>query len=125
MRPGNVHSADGWRSLPEPIVERYGGAGRKRYFRADAAFASPRVYEYLEGQSILYALRMPANGILYEGVGIYLYHDFRYRVGFRGIAKVEWHRGDLIPRAGFIVTSLSRSLFVIIARCLILNSESL
>ena len=48
LRPGNVHSADGWRDLLEPIVDRYRAAGKRIYFRGDAAFASPDVYEYLE-----------------------------------------------------------------------------
>ncbi len=26
----------------------------------------------------------------------------------RVVAKVEWHPGELVPRAGFIVTNLSR-----------------
>jgi len=43
LRSGNVHSADGWRDLLEPIVDRYRAAGKKLYFRGDAAFASPDV----------------------------------------------------------------------------------
>ncbi len=38
LRPGNVHSADGWRNLLEPIVERYKETNKKLYFRGDAAF---------------------------------------------------------------------------------------
>ena len=34
------------------------------YFRADAAFAKPEVYRYLEEHSLLYAIRLPANDIL-------------------------------------------------------------
>ncbi len=43
LRPGNVHSADGWREVLEPVVERYRDSKLRRYFRADAAFASPEV----------------------------------------------------------------------------------
>jgi hypothetical protein len=33
-------------------------------FRADAAFASSEVYEYLEGEGISYAIRLPSNEVL-------------------------------------------------------------
>jgi hypothetical protein len=36
------------------IVERYKDTDKKLYFRGDAAFASPGIYEYLEGEGILY-----------------------------------------------------------------------
>ena len=67
LRPGNVHSADGWRELLSPIAARYERAGVRRYFRADAAFARPEVYECLEAHSFLYAIRLPANDVV-EGV---------------------------------------------------------
>ncbi|RJP34900.1 MAG: hypothetical protein C4536_01815 [Actinobacteria bacterium] len=93
LMPGNVHSADGWRGLLEPIVERYKDTNKKLYFRADAAFASPDIYEYLEGEGILYAIRLKANARLYEYIEHLLtrpvgrppakpqvfYHDFTYR----------------------------------------------
>jgi hypothetical protein len=41
LRPGNVHSADGWRNVLEPVVERYWERNLRRYFQGDAAFASP------------------------------------------------------------------------------------
>jgi len=44
LRPGNVHSAEGWREALEPIFKRYGKTGVRLYFRADAAFAKPEVY---------------------------------------------------------------------------------
>ena len=68
LRPGNVHSSDGWRNLLEPIVSRYKDTNRKLYFRGDAAFASPNIYEYLEDKGILYAIRIPANDVLYEDI---------------------------------------------------------
>jgi hypothetical protein len=61
LRPGNVHSSDGWRGLLEPIVDRYKDSGRKLYFQGDAAFASPDIYEYLEGKGILYAIRLKSH----------------------------------------------------------------
>ena len=36
----------------------------RRYFRADAAFAKPEVYEFLEERCVLYALRFPSNEVL-------------------------------------------------------------
>ena len=48
LRPGNVHSAHEWRDVLEPVVARYPNRTLRRYFRGDAAFASPEVYEFLE-----------------------------------------------------------------------------
>jgi hypothetical protein len=126
LRPGNVHSADGCRDLLQPVVERYRAMGKRIYFRADAAFASPDLYEYLEGNKVLYAMRIKANNRLYEIVEHLMtrsvgrpslkpkvfYHDFRYRAkswrkSRRVIAKIEWHSGELFPRIGFIITNLS------------------
>jgi hypothetical protein len=126
LRPGNVHSAQGWREALDPIVARYERTGVRRYFRADAAFASPEVYEYLEERGFLYAIRLPSNDVLETEVQhlltrpvgrppekpIIRYHDFLYQAGSwdrprRVVAKVEWHRGELFPRVGFIVTNLS------------------
>jgi hypothetical protein len=126
LRHGNVHSAAGWRELFSPIATRYEKKGVRRYFRADAAFASPEVYAYLEERGFLYAIRLPANGVLYQKIDflltrpvgrppnrpIVLYHDFSYRAASwdrprRVVAKVEWHQGELFPRVGCIVTNLS------------------
>src|SRR6266705_151572 len=45
LRSGNVHSAAGWRDVLEPVVVRYRGTVKRRYFRGDAAFANPEIYE--------------------------------------------------------------------------------
>jgi hypothetical protein len=42
LRPGNVHSVDGWREVLEPIIARYRHKMKRRYFRGDAAFDQPR-----------------------------------------------------------------------------------
>ena len=72
LRPGNVHSADGWDSVLKPVVARYQGKVSRIYFRADAGFANPEVYEYLEAEGIKYAIRLPANRILQERIGYLL-----------------------------------------------------
>jgi hypothetical protein len=48
LRPGNVHSAEGWEELPLPEIERQQKQGKQVVFRADAAFAKPGIYEALE-----------------------------------------------------------------------------
>jgi hypothetical protein len=127
LRPDNVHSADSWENVLKPVVIRYKGKVLRLYFRADAAFANPDLYEYLEGEGIKYAIRLPANPILQERIGHLLtrpvgrppnvvrrsYANFTYRAGSwtkprRIVAKVEWHPGELYPRVGFIVTNMTR-----------------
>ena len=61
LRPGNVHSADGWREVLEPVVERYRERKVRLYFRGDAAFASPDIYEFLEGEGFLLAYPVNAH----------------------------------------------------------------
>ncbi len=126
LRPGNVHSADGWEEFIEPIVERYLKRAVRLLFRADAAFAKPELYEYLEARRIGYAIRLPANDVLQREIAhplvrptewssprpIVSCHDFAYQaqswnVPRRVVAKVEWHQGELFPRVGVIVTNLS------------------
>jgi len=48
LRPGNVHSADGWEEILPPEIERQQEMGKEVVFRADAAFAKPEIYEALE-----------------------------------------------------------------------------
>ena len=126
LRPGNVHSADGWKELLEPIVARYENKEVRKYFRGDAAFAKPDIYEYLEEKDFLYAIRLPANQVLQAEIEplptrpvgrpprkpIVWFADFKYQAASwdrprRVVAKVEWHQGELYPRVGFIVTNLS------------------
>jgi Transposase DDE domain group 1 len=127
LRASNVHSADGWDDVLKPVVARYQGKVSRIYFRADAAFAMPEVYEFLEGERIKYAIRLPANQVLQSRIGYLLtrpvgrpphhlrrFHaNFSYQAGTwtkprRVIAKVEWHPAELYPRVGFIVTNMSR-----------------
>src|SRR5215208_4896936 len=64
LRPGNAHSAEGWREVLEPVVARYRTTMKRRYFRADAGFAAPEVYELLEAEDYGYVIRLPANAVL-------------------------------------------------------------
>jgi Transposase DDE domain group 1 len=52
LRPGNVHSADGWDGVLKPVVARYRGKVSRIHFRADAGFANPDVYEFLEAERV-------------------------------------------------------------------------
>src|ERR671913_114987 len=52
LRPGNVHSAEEWHSVLVPVIVRYRGRGFALYFRGDAAFAKPELYELLEAEGI-------------------------------------------------------------------------
>ena len=127
LRSGNVHSAAGWRDVLEPVVARYRGTVKRRYFRGDAAFANPEIYEFLEAEGYGYAIRLPTNPVLQGKIGYLLkrpagrpplevrryYASFTYQAQSwkkprRVVAKVEWHPGELYPRVGFIVTNLAR-----------------
>jgi hypothetical protein len=109
---------------------------RRFYFRADAATSSPDVYEYLEDNNILHAIRISANSRLYDHIDHLmtrpvgrpsakpkvLYRDFPYRAGSWGrsrriIAKVEWHQGELFPRVGFILTNMSAQAKKVVRFC--------
>jgi hypothetical protein len=127
LRPGNVHSADGWRAVLESVVARYRRIVKRLYFRGDAAFANPEMYEFLETEGIGYTIRLPANSVLQSRIGHLLkrpvgrppnevrrfYASFSYQAQSwnkprRVVAKVDWHPGELYPRVGFIVTNLAR-----------------
>jgi hypothetical protein len=127
LRPGNVHSAEGWREVLLPVIARYRGRGFALYFRGDAAFAKPELYELLEAESIGYAIRLPANPVLQARIGPLLtrpvgrpprkpqvfFASFTHQAQSwtrprRVVAKVEWHQGELYPRVGFVVTNLKR-----------------
>ena len=126
LRPGNVHSADGWEELLLPEIKRQQALGKEVVFRADAAFAKPELYEALEERDVQYAIRLPANDnlqrnireLLTRPVGrpshkpvvrykSFLYQAASWKQARRVVAKVEFHCGELFPRVGFIVTNLA------------------
>jgi len=125
LRNGNVYSSDDWKSVLEPIIERYRDKDIRRYFRGDAAFSNPDIYRLLEKENYFYAIRLKGNNILQGHIAHLLtrpvgrppkkpvvqYHSFRYQaaswdIARRVVAKIEWHEGELFPRIGFIVTNL-------------------
>jgi hypothetical protein len=125
LRPGNVHSADGWEELLLPEIERQQKLGKEVVFRADAAFAKPEIYEALEERGVKYAIRIPANDSLERDIAelltrpvgrpthkpvvrykSFLYQAASWKTARRVVAKVEFHCGELFPRVGFIVTNL-------------------
>lgn len=126
IRRGNHHSAKFWRRVLLPVIERYRRYDIPKFFRGDAAFADPKLMTLLENKSYRYAIRIKANAVLERQIEHLLrrpagrpprkpntfYHSFQYQAKFwhhprRVVAKVEWHRGELFPRVGFIVTNLS------------------
>lgn len=125
LRPGNVHSADGWEEMLLTEIEWQQKQGKQVVFRADAAFAKPELYEALEEGGVKYAIRIPSNDnlerditeLLTRPVGrpshkpVVRYKGFLYQAeswskARRVVAKVEFHAGELFPRVGFIVTNL-------------------
>ena len=72
LRPGNVHSADGWRGVLEPVVTRYRRSLKRCSFRGDAAFANSEIYELLEAEGMSYAIRLPANRVVQDTIGYLL-----------------------------------------------------
>jgi hypothetical protein len=91
----------------KPVVARYQGKASRIYFRADAAFAMPGVYDFLEAEGIEYATRLPANQILQNRIAPLLrrpigrppqsvrrlYASFRYKAGGVGASGRGTHAG--------------------------------
>ena len=116
LRLGNVHSAHDWLEVFEPIVARYRRRSIPKFFRGEAAFASPDLYGFLETKQFFYAIRLQANANLYRKIEHLLTrpvgrlskqpkvfcHSFSYQAKSwdqprRVVAKVEWHAEKLFP----------------------------
>jgi hypothetical protein len=121
LRPGNVHSAEGWEEVLLPEIERQQKLGKEVAFRADAAFAKPEIYEALEARGVKYAIRMPANDSLERDIGElwlwprlvgrpdkkplveykgFLYGAASWKTARQVVAKVEHHPGGVISSRG-------------------------
>src|ERR1700737_109056 len=85
LRPGNVHSADGWDGVLKPVVERYQGKVSRIYFRADAGFANPDVYEFLEAERIKYSGRRKCRRLLQQAWQVRTMDQ-------RGQGAIKWTR---------------------------------
>lgn len=125
LRPGNVSSADGAKHMLQDVLHRYRHRYKKMWYRADAAFARPEIYELCEKGGVTYFIRLPTNSVLKEHIEddlarpetpVEKHHpvvrllDFQYIAKSwdhprRVICKIEWHEGELFPRVGFIITN--------------------
>ncbi|PWK55127.1 DDE family transposase [Silicimonas algicola] len=83
LRHGNVHSADGWQDVPDPVIARCAKCDLMRFFPADAAYASPAIYARLE--AVGYAILLPANAVLREKI----VHRLTRPVGRPSLTKVK------------------------------------
>ena len=126
LRPGNVHSAEGWGDVLKPVVVRYQGKVLRIYsvqMRLSAMPGSTSISKPSGSsmRSVFQPIRSSGQDWLpaqapsrspSERCSRY-YANFSYQAGSwtgprRVIAKVEWHPGELVPRVGFIVTNMSR-----------------
>ena len=64
LRRGNHHGARFWRRLLLPVIARYRDLKIPKFFRGDAAFASPKLFRFLEAEGYRYAIRLKANAVL-------------------------------------------------------------
>jgi hypothetical protein len=94
------------------VIARYRERGVDLYFRADAAFAKPEIYELLEHEGIRYAIRLPANQVLQRRIGplltrpvgrpprkpIVTFASFRYQAKGWTRAVGWWARYRMAPR---------------------------
>ena len=64
LRNGNVHSADSWRDVLDPIIAKYATRDFLRFLRADATYANPAIYPRLKKPGYFYATRLSANAVL-------------------------------------------------------------
>src|SRR5262245_53121457 len=116
LRRGNHPSAKFWRRVLLPVIARYRDLKLPKFFRGDAAFASPKLMKLLEAEHYWYAIRLKANAVLERHIVHLLkrpvgrppkkpkafYHSFHYQAkswdrARRVVAKVEWHAGELFP----------------------------
>ena len=118
LRPGLFIAPHGCVRL-EPVVERYRERKVRLYFRGDAAFASPDIYEAWKVRVSSTPWRLKANAfsrsvllLLTAPLAVRPTHVRRYHTGQlsgwklrtgkrRVVAKVEWLSRELYPRVGF------------------------
>jgi hypothetical protein len=120
--PATSTVADGWDEVLLPIIDR----GRPLLSARTRHSRCPPLYESLERRGVRYAIRLPANDVLERSIEdlvtrprgrpsyapLVRYRSFAYQATSwdrprRVIAKIEHHLGELFPRVGFIVTTLT------------------
>jgi hypothetical protein len=92
------------------------GTVKRLYFRSDAAFANPEMYEFLEAESIGYAIRLPPNRVLQDKIGYALKrllgrppHEVRrYHASFSYQTHSWKSRGEWWRRSNGIRVSFTR-----------------
>ena len=127
LRPGKCHASRKVISILKFLLKRIRQRFPKAHiqFRADAGFGIPRLYEYLESESIDYAIGLISNAVLLEsnrdqidrakesyehtGEKQRMFGSFLYQAGSwskerRVIAKAEYL--DLGPNNRFVVTNM-------------------
>jgi hypothetical protein len=80
------------------------------YFHADAGFANPEVYEFLEAERIKYEIRLPANRNLQDRIGYLLKRppgDRRTRC----VAFMPTSREECVQMLGSMTRSAPQSPF--------------
>jgi DDE family transposase len=110
LRPGNVHSAEGWREVLEPVIARYRERGLALPFRGDAAFAKPELSERLEAEGMGCAIRLPANAVLQERIGHLLTRPAGTGARAAGHSRVDGRApsADTPARKARVTVSLAR-----------------
>lgn len=126
LRPGNSHASRKIISVLKFLMKRIrqNFPQAKIRFRADAGFSIPRLYDYLEGEDIEYAIGLITNSKLIEANETYiekskqgydktkrkqrLFHSFLYQAGTwskarKVVAKAE--HTNLGPNNRFVVTN--------------------
>ena len=66
LRNGNVTSVHDWTLVLMPVIHRYCDLDIAKLFRSDAAFAIPKLNEFLETKDFTYAIHLSANTVLYH-----------------------------------------------------------
>jgi hypothetical protein len=72
----------------------------RRFFRSDAAFARPELYEYLEVEGERYAIRLPANEVLQQEIEPFLTRP----VGRPPKRSIVWHHDFLYQAESGTIT---------------------
>lgn len=145
LRPGNVHASKAAVSVLKRLIKKLKKAYPQTHIllRADAGFAIPALYRFLEKQSVSYVIGMITNNRLREkvehltiqaqqafeqtGQKQRLFTSFRYKADSwkrsrRVVAKVEWLSKG--PNQRFVVTNLTGSPSTIYDDIYVLRGEA-